>query len=1154
MLPLARGNPHTSSPLSPSDRLANPLFPPRFSQVVEQHRTSRCTVYLAFDEERGQRVGLRRLHEGHVYDPLTLKSAWRALSAGGHPHLARVYDFSEDLHGWYCIQEPVFGPSWLTFWASEFPAAREMGAFTDSIHQITRALDALHQAGWVHGDLTEGSLRREEGGRWVLTHPFLLAPEDPDRAQREEVAAWGALVQEALKFCPPGLHLPPEWESLWAANEPISLAKMFPLLTHRDPLVDSPRPLFQGRQRELASLSSALQTAHSGRAVIVFLHSQPGMGRSAILEQFEQSVEARAQVFRGRCHPRESVPYKAIDELVDHVAGWMRRLPAYSRQDLLPSDWETYLPEIFPVLASASRPTGSRHLRPEWLRQRAVESGISLFRRISEARPIVVSLEDVQWGDADSAQWFCETLLGLANSPILAILTFHSGSESTPFLERILSDPRLASLDLRTLEIPPLSPDEAKSMVLSGYPPCQGGDPSLLEHLVAEGRGLPWLTHILARRACDLHQTGPINYQFITLDAHFQDEIRSLSAPALALLEGVCLAGRPLSAALAAQVAGLKGQLTQALSILERRGLVRVQRAGDEEVITPAYGDLLEMVLSRIHPAKAVEMHRAMARAMAAAGGDEGTIADHWLAGENLDAAARVALVGAHKAGQTLAYGEAVRLYRLALEVGRWQGDERARIGTLLGNALLSGNRPVDAARCWLDAAQGAPLDIRLDLERQAAAQLMISGHAEEGLQVVEGLLERMGEPPVPSFQWVRAAWLLERSALWVESLLPMPAPSADPTVLQRVEVYAFLVHAMVLLNPVYGFYFHSRHLRLARRAGDRWGLNLGYAMEAVLQANRGHADETARALRVVGKLVAASEETDHELRGIASLAHGVTTYLLGHPHRSEGTLKEAFERLYQVPHLALETGTAQMFYLRAILTRGDLKLAKRLRADWLATAFNTQNRLLASLLRSDIGIWLPLADDRPDLAHRDVSQSLQGWSQQPWNYVHQFTQAAEVMVLAYEGRHRDALEIVAQDASADRQMITNLNETVGIRHHFFVCALCLETSLQPELLKFALGRLRRSRLPVASAYLRVLTGQQRLGRARVMAWQTALAQFESLNMELYAATLKILLGREIGGDGGAALESAGRSALLQQGIVRLDRFSAAMGMPSWRD
>ena len=91
--------------------------------------------------------------------------------------------------------------------------------------------------------------------------------------------------------------------------------------------------------------------------------------RAPLLEHFVDRLIQNddAVVLAGRCYERESVPYKALDSLIDALSRYLKRLSISDAQALLPRDLAS-LVRVFPVLgraeAVATAPIRARSTHP----------------------------------------------------------------------------------------------------------------------------------------------------------------------------------------------------------------------------------------------------------------------------------------------------------------------------------------------------------------------------------------------------------------------------------------------------------------------------------------------------------------------------------------------------------------------------------------------------------------------------------------------------------------------------------------------------------------------------------------------------------------------------------------------------------------------
>lgn len=404
-----------------------------------------------------------------------------------------------------------------------------------ALPQLVAAVMTLHGHQIIHRDLKPSNVMVTEAGRVIVLDfgvvmeaagrdgetsqagpmegtPRYMAPEQATGQRITSVADWyavGVILYEALAGRPPfdgslrqllrdkqrgetpalptDVGLPDDLVQLTMrllARDPQQrpgpddIAKAISLEIGMEVGVRSAHSRLVGRAGQLAVLATAYETVVKERQpVIVFIRGRPGVGKTALAETFLDSLR-RCQppitVLSGRCHDRESVPFKALDCLIDALSDNLRSLVRSDVARLLPEDIGL-LTHLFPVLGRVDLAAKSNRMRAadltgQQLRERAFAALRLLLGRLSSQRPIVMFSDDLQCGDADSARALFEVLRPPDAPAILFVGSFRSDDWENSAFQRAWERKQQAqcvTILQRDVNLSPLSPEECTELVVS---------------------------------------------------------------------------------------------------------------------------------------------------------------------------------------------------------------------------------------------------------------------------------------------------------------------------------------------------------------------------------------------------------------------------------------------------------------------------------------------------------------------------------------------------------------------------------------------------------------------------------------------------------------------------------------------------------------
>ena len=955
-------------------------------------------------------------------------------------------------------------------------AVTEYDTLRRTLRQLGEGVAALHDTGKLHRDLKPSNVLITPAERVVVLDfglatdvagydrkltfggtPAYMAPEqiaEQPATEASDCYAIGVMLYEALTGTLPfsgNFYSMLTQKRTTDPRPPLELVRTIPEdlsslcvdLLHRDPAhrpsarqlaermrkeraaasavtILRPRETpFIGRIAQLEALDQAYRAAEQ-EPVTVMLRGQSGMGKSSLVRYFLHEVQRRdpgAVVFTGRCYEQESVPYKAVDSLIDDLARYLRRVSPLEAKALLPTDVAA-LARLFPVLQELEAVSKVRR-RPvdivdsQELRRRAFAALRELLTRISDERRVVLFLDDVQWGDRDSAALLADVLRPPDAPPLLVIAAHRTEeAEVSPLLTelgKILEANEQALGDLRHVSLEELTAGEAHDLARALLHAT--GKSGRVEAIAREAGGSPFFLVELSRYS----EAGGMEAEEygggaeMALDNVIRSRIDQLPEGGRELLEVVAVAGRPIVATAANVAAGLYREDVAMLARLRADHLLRTRvRAGRDEVDT--YHDRIrEAILGGMVPQRRRDHHFTIAATLESEGlRDAEVLAVHYRGAGDDERAAAYAVEAGDRATAALAFDNAADFYEMALAL---HAEATHALLTKLADALAYAGRGPDAARYYLRAAELTQGAAALELRRKAMECLLRAGHVDGGLRLIRDVLHAVGLGLPATPKHAVAGIILGKLRLLARGLKATErAVAAVPQqALTRIDVCWGVVTGLARIDNIRSAYFQPIHLRLALDAGEPYRIARALAAEACFSATAGEKAKT-RTERLVSRVErsARSIAQPHAI-GMATLARAMESYYLGQFRDAVHNADEA-EKIFRerCAGVSWEISTSVNYSLCSLMYLGDLaQLAQRI-----------PQRLREAEVHGDLyaGIdpvcrpglmWL--AADDPDAAHRAVRQVMDRWSLQGFHFQHYLEMFAENQIDLYRGNWASA-------------------------------------------------------------------------------------------------------------------------------------------------
>ncbi|MCB9755849.1 MAG: serine/threonine-protein kinase PknK [Myxococcales bacterium] len=497
-------------------------------------------VYRVLDPETGAILALKTGQGQGADDLLQLKSEFRSRVGLVHPNLLRLNDLVVDGEDYYVTMELLDDAVDLLAWINAHDARDWAGRLRDAIAQLVRGLAALHEFGTVHRDIKPSNVLVTPQGRVVILD-FGLAARDDARAgevvgtvpymapeqtlgapssSATDLYAVGVLLYEALTggrphtgtvaevFAGKRARAPTPPRALFE-DVPEDLSDLTTALLRVEPdarpdadetlrrLGAAPRDAgppgacarlpFVGCAREPRGLDGALREVIARACpVVVTIHGPSGIGKTRLIERFLERARARVRgparplpparadpvqgARRGDRRARAGAAGPRTPGRARGATGLRRRarapVPLRSRARCSP-------PRDGAAASIARAPPDAQELRL---------AGFAALRELlatlATARPLVIWIDDAQWGDPDSASLLDVVLRSPGPLPLLLLAsTQRDADDYGPLLRPLLRPGLRASPPSRAdeprhhaLSLAPLEPAAVETLLRAGDP------------------------------------------------------------------------------------------------------------------------------------------------------------------------------------------------------------------------------------------------------------------------------------------------------------------------------------------------------------------------------------------------------------------------------------------------------------------------------------------------------------------------------------------------------------------------------------------------------------------------------------------------------------------------------------------------------------
>ena len=377
-----------------------------------------------------------------------------------------------------------------------------------------------------------------------------------------------------------------------------------------------------GREKQLAQLESAKQQLlETRKPVVCWITGLSGEGKSALAENFLAPIRRGTEmlVLSGRCYDRESVPFKAVDSLIDSLVRFLRGRSENEIKHILPEDIQ-FLAHLFPLLRRVEAIEDQcgqplKGIADKQIQFRAFKSFRQLLYNIGQNVPILMFIDDLQWGDADSTQVIID-LLVLDPQPPIMLLGSYRQDESTesPFLKQWNENYPVEqhSPSSFTISVSPLTREECLRLVVERIGKATEQSNRIAEVVFESTKGNPYFVDQL------IEGLDPMDRDFepVPFETIVANRLNKCPDGAKKILEIVAVAGKAFPIAEVSSVANYSKEIFATLTHMRSEKLLRLVGSNEQQLVDTYHDKVRETVLSQLDKNRVEEIHLQIAEAI----------------------------------------------------------------------------------------------------------------------------------------------------------------------------------------------------------------------------------------------------------------------------------------------------------------------------------------------------------------------------------------------------------------------------------------------------------------------------------------------------------------------------------------------------------